>query len=143
MLLLLQMLFRFIIRVQFQLICGDYFKEAKFAHHVAECATSIIGWLNNHGKVRKIFDAAQAEISKGRTGRIIILAYLIANLTRWTTHCIAFMRLKRVQPALTSAADQKRGAIIKAEVGAATYKEAERLQADAETHIDMISNPVF
>src|SRR5882762_3307724 len=53
------------------------------------------------------------------------------------------MRLKQVQPALTSAADQKLSAILKAEVGAATYKEAERLQADAETHIDMISNPVF
>ena len=128
---------------KFQLCCGDYFKEAEFAHDIAERATAVIGWLNGHRKVRKIFDQAQAEISLDQTGKAIVLAYLVGNLTRGTTHCIAFMWLHRVQPALTSTADQKHGALIRAQVGAATGKEATHLHADAEHHIDIISDGEF
>ncbi|KAJ6596517.1 hypothetical protein B0H10DRAFT_1960178, partial [Mycena sp. CBHHK59/15] len=61
---------------QFQLILGDYFKVNDMAAVIAEDATAIISWINNHGKVRKIFDEAQKTISLDRLGKIIILAYL-------------------------------------------------------------------
>ena len=67
--------------MQFQLLCGDYFKEARFTWNTAELATRLIGWLNNHLKVQKIFDASQVEISQDHIGWIVILAYLITNLT--------------------------------------------------------------
>ncbi|KAJ7300362.1 hypothetical protein DFH08DRAFT_828525 [Mycena albidolilacea] len=67
---------------QFQLILGDYFKVHKFAAGTAELATTLIGWINNHGKVRKIFDRAQRDFHMDRLGRVLILAYLVANLTR-------------------------------------------------------------
>jgi hypothetical protein len=67
---------------------------------VSELATDLIGWLNNHGKVRIMFNEAQAEISKNSTGKAKVLTYLVANLTRWTTHCIAFIWLLHVQNAL-------------------------------------------
>jgi hypothetical protein len=56
-----------------------------------ELATDLISWINNHGKVRKMFDAAQEQISVDRTGKPVVLAYLPANITRWTTHCVAFI----------------------------------------------------
>ena len=76
---------------QFQLTLGDYFKEYPMAQEIAEQATDLIGWINNHGKVRKIFDDAQKQVSKDRINRELVLAYLVANLTRWTTHCTAFI----------------------------------------------------
>ena len=79
--------------LQSQLTLGDYFKEYLYASEIAEDATSLIGWLNNHSKVRKIFDSAQAQISQDWTGNCTILAYLSANLTQWTTHCVAFIQL--------------------------------------------------
>ncbi|KAJ6619207.1 hypothetical protein B0H10DRAFT_2217065 [Mycena sp. CBHHK59/15] len=63
---------------QFQLILGDYFKVNDMAAAIAEDATALIGWINNHGKVRKIFDDSQAIISPdSNAGRVIILAYLV------------------------------------------------------------------
>jgi hypothetical protein len=59
------------------LILGDYFKEYKYAYKIAESAASLKGWLNNHGKVQKMFDSAQVQISQDRTGQSIILAYII------------------------------------------------------------------
>ncbi|KAJ6615990.1 hypothetical protein B0H10DRAFT_1949468 [Mycena sp. CBHHK59/15] len=47
----------------FQLILGDYFKVNDMAVLITEEATALIGWINNHGKVRKIFDESQAAIS--------------------------------------------------------------------------------
>lgn len=46
---------------QFQLILCDYFKVYEFAREIAKSATSLISWLNNHGKVRKMFNKAQAQ----------------------------------------------------------------------------------
>ncbi|KAF8142876.1 hypothetical protein K438DRAFT_2111369 [Mycena galopus ATCC 62051] len=109
---------------QFQLILGDYFKVYPYAAEISEQATGLIGWINNHGKVRVIFDNAQRELSPDRVGRILILAYLVANLTRWTTHCIAFLRLLILQEYLQFAVLRDRGAIIAAQVGAAQYTEA-------------------
>ncbi|KAJ6576288.1 ribonuclease H-like domain-containing protein [Mycena sp. CBHHK59/15] len=101
---------------QFQLILGDYFKVNDMAAVIAEDATAIISWINNHGKVRKIFDEAQKTISLDRLGKIIILAYLVANITRWTTHFIAFCRLFLLRAALQLVVLQNRSAIIAAEL---------------------------
>lgn len=103
----------------------------------------MIGWVNNHGKVRKIFDDAQKRITLGRTGRASVLSYLVANLTRWTTHCIAFMRLLVVQLALQHAVAELRPAIIKAQVCAATSTEGQRLTEDAEAHCNLIEDRSF
>ncbi|KAJ6610271.1 hypothetical protein B0H10DRAFT_1953978 [Mycena sp. CBHHK59/15] len=66
---------------QFQLILGNYFKVNDTAAVIAEDATGLIAWLNNHSKVRVIFNEAQRtiQVSSGAV-KIIILAYLVANL---------------------------------------------------------------
>ena len=50
--------------LQFQLILRDYFKDYQLAQDVASQATDLIRWLNNHGKVHKIFNVAQKQVSK-------------------------------------------------------------------------------
>ncbi|KAJ7922735.1 hypothetical protein B0H13DRAFT_2408019 [Mycena leptocephala] len=127
---------------QFQLILGDYFKVYPYAAEIAETATGLIAWINNHGKVRKIFDGVQAELSKDRLGHVLVLAYLVANLTRWTTHCIAFLRLLVLREYLQFAVMQSRGAIIAVQVGAAKSTEGERLK-EAIHYCDLISDPAF
>ncbi|KAJ6471331.1 ribonuclease H-like domain-containing protein [Mycena sanguinolenta] len=107
---------------QFQLILGNYFKVNDAA--ASEDATGLIAWLNNHSK-------------------IIILAYLVANLTRWTTHFVAFMRLFLLREALEFAVLQNRPAIIAAQVGAATSTEAARLKEDAERFCALIRDQAF
>ncbi|KZP22974.1 hypothetical protein FIBSPDRAFT_737980 [Athelia psychrophila] len=128
---------------QFQLILGDYFKVYEYGARISEEATDLIGWINNHGKVRMIFDDAQKRISLGNTGRAVVLSYLNTNLTRWTTHCIAFMRLLLVKWALQNAVTELHPAIIKAQVGAATSTEHRRLTADAEEHCNVIEDYSF
>ncbi|KIM72638.1 hypothetical protein PILCRDRAFT_15961 [Piloderma croceum F 1598] len=83
----------------------------------------------SNGKVRKMFDASQAWISLNRTGQSVVLAYLTTNLTRWTTHCVAFIRLFRVQDALKLEVMQHRSGLIKAQ--------------DAEMHCDLIADYNF
>ncbi|KAJ6527545.1 ribonuclease H-like domain-containing protein [Mycena sp. CBHHK59/15] len=129
---------------QFQLILGDYFKVNIPGGLIAEDATTLIAWINNHSRVRKIFDEAQHVISRDRNaGRIIILAYLVANLTRWTTHFVAFIRIFLLRPALQLAVLQNRTAIIAAQVGAATSKEGEALKEDAERMCTLIEDTSF
>ncbi|KAJ6607318.1 hypothetical protein B0H10DRAFT_2227978 [Mycena sp. CBHHK59/15] len=128
---------------QFQLILGDYFKVNDMAAVIAEDATAIISWINNHGKVRKIFDEAQKTISLDRLGKIIILAYLVANITRWTTHFIAFCRLFLLRAALQLAVLQNRSAIIAAEVGTATSMEGVCLREDAKQFCTLIEDSSF
>ncbi|KAJ6607529.1 hypothetical protein B0H10DRAFT_2439527 [Mycena sp. CBHHK59/15] len=119
-------------------------KVYHFAAVIAEEATELIAWINNHSRVRKIFDASQRIISKDRNGGIIIvLAYLVANLTRWTTHFVAFMRIFILRQALQLAVLQNRTAIIEAEVGAATSTEGERLREDAERMCARIEDTGF
>jgi len=86
---------------QFQLTLGDYFCVYLYASKIAKAATSVIGWINGHSKVRKMFDSMQEKISLDRKGKFTILAYLVANLTRWTTHSVAFMHHLQVKDALT------------------------------------------
>ncbi|KAJ6461535.1 ribonuclease H-like domain-containing protein [Mycena vulgaris] len=128
---------------QFQLILGDYFKVYAYGREIAESATGLIAWINNHGKVRKIFDQVQAQLSQERTNKIIILAYLVANLTRWTTHFVAFMRLLVLREYLQFAVMQSRGAIIAAQVGAAKSTEKQRLEEEAIAYCDLIGSHSF
>ncbi|KAJ7864016.1 ribonuclease H-like domain-containing protein [Mycena leptocephala] len=128
---------------QFQLILGDYFKVNDMAAAIAEDATDIISWLNNHGKVRKIFDASQKTISMMNVGHFIILAYLVANITRWTTHFVAFCRLLLLKEALQHAVYTRRKDIIDAQVGAAVSTEGERLRSDAEKYCALIKDEAF
>ncbi|KAJ7576622.1 ribonuclease H-like domain-containing protein [Mycena floridula] len=126
--------------LQFQLILGDYFKVYVYAAYIAEQATMLIGWINNHGKVRTIFDAAQTTVSRDRYGYVKVLSYLVANLTRWTTHYVAFHRLLLLRDALQLAVLRDRNAIIVAQVGATTYAEKERLSLEANTCCDLIKD---
>jgi hypothetical protein len=128
---------------QFQLCLGDYLKVNKAAAEIAALATDLLGWLNNHGKVRKVFDNAQKQISEDRTGQAVILAYLIANLTRWTTHYVAFVRLHRVKDALQFSVLKSRRAIVAAQVGAAKYTEKAELTENAEHHCNVIGDHTF
>ncbi|KAJ7431571.1 ribonuclease H-like domain-containing protein [Mycena galericulata] len=125
---------------QFQLILGDYFKVFPHASDVAERATGLIGWINNHGKVRKIFDNVQAQLSQERVNKIIILAYLVASMTRWTTHFVAFMRLLVLRKYLQFAVMQNRGKIISAQVGAAKSTEKQRLEDEAIFYCNLIGD---
>jgi hypothetical protein len=125
------------------LILGDYFKVNDMAAAIAEDATDIISWLNNHGKVRKIFDASQKTISMMNVGHFIILAYLVANITRWTTHFVAFCRLLLLKEALQHAVYTRRKDIIDAQVGAAVSTEGERLRSDAEKYCALIKDEAF
>jgi hypothetical protein len=93
--------------------------------------------------VRAIFDASQRQLSLNRTGTAVVLAYLVACITRWTTHFVAFARLLALRAALTAAVDYQRNGIIGAEVGAATSTEKERLTADATLHCNLIKEDVF
>ncbi|KAJ7908024.1 hypothetical protein B0H13DRAFT_2331783 [Mycena leptocephala] len=128
---------------QFQLILGDYFKVHKFAAQTAETATALIGWINSHGKVRKIFDAAQRSFHKDRIRQPLFLAYLVANLMRWTTHCIAFMRLFRAEEPLQLAVMQSKGAIVAAQVGAATGAEKIAFTEEASSFCTLIMDASF
>lgn len=115
-----------------------------FAVETGAEATMLIGWINNHGKVRTIFDEAQRTISKDRDGgNVKVLSYLVANMTRWTTHFIAFSRLHRLKAPLQLAVLLNRNAIIAAQVGAAKYNEEIQLTAQAVAACDLIEGSAF
>ncbi|KAJ6625402.1 hypothetical protein B0H10DRAFT_2212060 [Mycena sp. CBHHK59/15] len=129
---------------QFQLILGDYIKEHNITAVIAEKATMLISWINNHAKVHKIFDKSQAAISQDRNaGKIIVLTYLVASLTRWTTHFVAFARLFAFHSALQLAVLQKKSAIIATEVGAVTSTEAQRLTDNATKFCALIKDTIL
>ena len=90
-----------------------------------------------------MFDKVQGQISLDRTGHSVVLAYLVANMTHWTTHCIAFMQLLRVQDALKLEVMCHRSGLIKAQVGAATSSKKQCLTDDMEKHCNMIEDAVF
>ncbi|KAJ7664159.1 hypothetical protein B0H17DRAFT_1211425 [Mycena rosella] len=58
---------------QFQLILGDYLKVNDMATRITEEATALIGWINNHSKVRTIFDESQAIISQDQALQLAVL----------------------------------------------------------------------
>ncbi|KAF8878171.1 ribonuclease H-like domain-containing protein [Gymnopilus junonius] len=123
-----------------QLILGDYFEEDEEAAEVAERATALIGWINNHGRVRSVFDEVQAESS---TPLGQILAYLVANMTRWTTHFIAFDRLFDLKDPLRRAVTLRKQDIIDGQVGAEKNTKKLKLKAEAEENCEQIEDGSF
>ena len=119
---------------------GDYFKSWDFAAEIAEQATAIISWILNYEKVRVLFDEAQIQLNKSNYGCAFALAYLMACITWWTTHFVAFTCLLAVKDALMKMVHWRRGDLINAQVGAATSTEKQRLTADCNYHCDIIDN---
>lgn len=46
---------------------------------IAELATDLIGWINNHGKVQKMFVTAQEQIDVEQTAKPVVFAYLCSS----------------------------------------------------------------
>lgn len=69
----------------------------KQAAKTAEEATDLIGWILNHGQVHSVFNEVQADLGK-------VYTFLVANLTRWGTHFIAFHRLCLLKEPMEQAA---------------------------------------
>ncbi|KAF5371266.1 hypothetical protein D9758_004281 [Tetrapyrgos nigripes] len=122
---------------QGQLVFGDYFEACPESAQTSEEATALIGWLNNHSYVRVIFDQVQQE----KTGTV--LKYLVANLTRWTTHSISFTRLDGVRKSLENAAYNQHDEIISAQVGKETGSKGIALHEEAEEQLELIQNKDF
>ncbi|KAG6895874.1 hypothetical protein C0992_011855 [Termitomyces sp. T32_za158] len=123
---------------QFQLTAGDYFLVNEEGAVIAEKATNLIGWILNHGLVHSIFDAVQSANSRK------ILAFLIANMTHWNTHFIAFDHLQDLKTSLQLAVFMWRNNIIAAQVGAKkNQKKKRKLSDDATQHCDMIEDGGF
>ncbi|KAJ7195384.1 hypothetical protein GGX14DRAFT_377173 [Mycena pura] len=124
---------------QSNLIVVDYFKVSPFALEIAEELIALVNWINNHDKVRDIFDRAQQSVSADENqGRITVVTYIIANMTRWTTHATAFLRILRLKRSLTQAAILNETAIVNAQVGAAKSTEKVRLETEARAMIAQI-----
>ncbi|KAH9964092.1 ribonuclease H-like domain-containing protein [Russula compacta] len=124
---------------QFQLTLGDYFKESPKAANGAANATEVIGWILNHQCVRAIFDEAQSTKNDGT-----VLAYLVANLTRWTTHFVAFNHLYHLKVPLHQAVILNCDEIVSAQVGAEKNRRThEKLTGDANKNCDLIESTEF
>ncbi|KAF7333164.1 DUF659 domain-containing protein [Mycena venus] len=124
---------------QGQLMLVDYFKVNESGAQTAEDTTDVLGWIVGHERVRDIFDQAQVK-KNGGTAR----SYLIANITRWTTHSIAFHRLIRLKAPIREAAITKRAEIIAAQVGAEKNKKTiKKMTETASRFCDLLDNPLF
>ncbi|KAJ3990880.1 hypothetical protein F5050DRAFT_1545347, partial [Lentinula boryana] len=116
----------------------DYFKVNADAKDLSEKAVDLIGWINNHNCVRCIFNDVQLEQTKN------ILTYLVAVITRWTTHLTAFQRLKDLKQPLRAAALTRRDDIIRAQVGAErSGPRIMELTEAAVEQLDVIDNSEF
>jgi hypothetical protein len=71
-----------------------------------------VNWLNSKDKVRDIFDKTQLALANK------ILAYILPNLTRWTTHLVAALRFSSLKTPLRDAILNKRDDIVAAHIGA-------------------------
>lgn len=72
------------------------------------------------------------------------MSYLVANITRWTTHFIAFDRLLVVERALRHAVFSQRPAIVAAQVGAEkNKKKADKLSDSASAQCNVIEDSTF
>ncbi|KAJ8453944.1 hypothetical protein ONZ45_g19501 [Pleurotus djamor] len=104
---------------QFQLILGDYFKVNTRGADVGGEATSV-------------------EEVNGKA-----LAYIIANLTRWTTHYTSFRRLLDLKQPLRQAAILKQAEIVRVQVGAEKGAKAAKIKADAMKHCSLLDSGDF
>ncbi|KAJ7808917.1 hypothetical protein B0H13DRAFT_1928237 [Mycena leptocephala] len=110
----------------------------ELAAAIAEQATELIGWILSHGRVRDIFDKAQFAKT------CAVLVYLMANITRWTTHYLAFQCLLELKVPLRHAAYLQRDDIIAAQVGAEKNAKAKaKMTATANKHCDLIESNDF
>ncbi|KAJ7926541.1 ribonuclease H-like domain-containing protein [Mycena leptocephala] len=120
---------------QGQLILGDYLREFEEAAKLMGELIDFVNWLNNHDKVRAIFDTQQQEMF----GKI--LPYLLPNLTRWTTHLVAAIRFAFLKAPIRAAILNHRDAIVKAQVGAETNaRKRLALEEDAIYHCDLVES---
>lgn len=111
------------------------------AAETAEEATGLIGWILNHGRVRSVFNEIQAEISVP-PGKV--LAFLVANMTRWTTHFVAFDRLCDLKDSLRRAVISRREDIISGQVGVEKNRQKkQKLESDAIAHCELIDDGGF
>ncbi|KAJ7899618.1 hypothetical protein B0H14DRAFT_3423929 [Mycena olivaceomarginata] len=118
-----------------QLILSDYLKENDEAATLMGQLIDFVNWRNNHDKVRAIFDTKQQEIF----GKI--LAYLLPNLTRWTTHLVAAIRFEFLKVPIRAAILNHRDAIVKAQVGAENNaRKRLALEEDAIRHCDLVAS---
>ncbi|KAF7375831.1 DUF659 domain-containing protein [Mycena sanguinolenta] len=120
---------------QGQLILGEYIKENPEAEKILEELIEFVHWLNNHDKVRDIFDRHQRDLHEH--GKVLV--YLVANLTRWTTHLVAALRFQLLKAPIRKAILNDREDIIKAQVGAETRtRQKEVLRRDAIAHCESV-----
>ena len=82
-------------------------------------------------------------ISQDCLHRVQILTYLVANLTCWTTHCMAFIQLLGVKTDLGLVVMQSRATIIAAEVCTATGVKERELAEDVEYWCEVIDDSMF
>ncbi|KAJ7115136.1 ribonuclease H-like domain-containing protein [Mycena crocata] len=120
---------------QGQLILGDYLKENPEAAKLMGELIDFVNWVNSHDKVRDIFDTKQEEIFNK------ILAYILPNLTRWTTHLIAAIRFDFLKAPIRAAILNNRDDIVKAQVGAETNaRRRQELEDDAIYHCNLVES---
>ncbi|KAJ6623326.1 ribonuclease H-like domain-containing protein, partial [Mycena sp. CBHHK59/15] len=123
---------------QGQLVLGEYIRENAEGAKLLEELIEFVHWLNNHDKVRDIFDKRQSELDEH--GKV--LAYLVANFTRWTTHLIAALRVQHLKEPIRKAILNDHEDIIKAQVGAVTRtRQKEALRRDAIAHCESVELP--
>ncbi|KAJ6608461.1 hypothetical protein B0H10DRAFT_2226773 [Mycena sp. CBHHK59/15] len=96
---------------QGQLILGDYLREFEEAAELMGEPIDFVNWLNNHNKVCTIFDTQQQEMFSK------ILAYLLLNLTHWTTHLVAAIQFAFLKAPICAAILNHWDAIVKAQTG--------------------------
>ncbi|KAJ7255617.1 hypothetical protein C8J57DRAFT_1236060 [Mycena rebaudengoi] len=121
-----------------QLILGDYLALNEEASAVAEQATDLIHWILSHDRVRKSFDDAQHE------NNFVVLVYLLANITWWTTHYVAFRRLLDLKAPLRHAAYLRREEIIEAQLGCEQNRKAvKKITETANAQCDLLENNNF
>ncbi|KAG6851944.1 hypothetical protein C0991_004744, partial [Blastosporella zonata] len=126
---------------QFQLILGEYFTVNEEAAATAEEATGLIGWVLNHGRVQSIFNEVQAEISVPPRK---VLAFLVANMTRWTTHFVAFDCLCDLKNSMRHAVISRKDGIVDAQVGTErNCQKKQKLEDDAVAHCELIDDGGF
>jgi len=108
------------------------------AAETAEEATDLIGWVLNHGRVHSVFNECQAE-AFGK-----VLAFLVANETRWGTHFVAFDWLDDLKDPMWWAVISRRPDIISAQVGAEkNCQKRQKLEDDANAHCELIDDGSF
>ncbi|KAJ7605659.1 ribonuclease H-like domain-containing protein [Roridomyces roridus] len=126
---------------QNHLCVGDYFKVYAFALEICEETVELVNWINNHDKVRDVFDKAQKLVSPDQNqGKIVVLAYSSPNDTRWTTIATSFLRFLRLKNPLLHASFVNQQAIVDVQVGAAKSTEKVRLEAEAREMIARIQD---